>query len=379
MTLTAIASSSISMNIILETFDLVERHEIKWDSVISDDPAYAAAEALSGDDLDEIPDETGYDNAGDDVELPSVLAARLASVREAYADLQSAGAPGIRRLTQELGSRIQELDLRAEFIERLRGSVETLESNRSIIESMSAGLKKTREAKSRLFLSNQKLVLWIARKHQNRGLPLMDLVQEGNLGLLKAVDRFDYSMGNKFATYAMWWIRQSITRAIADQSRLIRVPVHMVELVNKVRWAVREHEILQGREPTTLELAAKLEIREAKAAQALLLLQDAVSLDEMDGIEVDHYNMLVDPSPSPEQGILQKSREVLIGKELSGMSSQKRTVICRRYGIGGGGEQTLEEIGQVYKVTRERIRQIESNALKQLSHPSRLKKFSSLL
>ncbi|MDR3515788.1 MAG: sigma-70 family RNA polymerase sigma factor [Azospirillaceae bacterium] len=379
MALTAVASSSVAMNVILETVDQAERHEIEWDSVIADDPAYMDADAPLDDDPDDMPDEVGEDEAAADILLPAALSARITSLREGYAALGVAAPEYRPALTQELGRRIQALGLREKFVERLRSVVEDKEADQAIRERLSAGLEKTRKAKDRLFHSNQKMVFWIARKYQRRGLPLMDIVQEGSLGLMKAVEKFDYSRGNKFSTYATWWIRQGISRAIADQSRLIRVPVHMVEFINKVRRARQEHEILRGREPTAQELAAKLEISEAKAAKALVLLHDVASLDEGDANENRLSDVLVDSAPSPEDGILQKEREAIICEELSGMDSRDQDVICLRFGIGEDSEHTLEEVGQRYGVTRERIRQIESKALAHLSHPLRLKKFRPLL
>jgi RNA polymerase primary sigma factor len=378
MALTAISSSSAAMKVILETLDQVERHEIEWDSVIADDPAYMCADAPPEYVHDEMPDEVEGDEADEDVLLPATLADRLTSVREGCIALRTAAPQHVMALTQELGSRIQVLGLREELIERLRKVTEAEEVDQSIRGRLSAGLEKTRKAKHRLFHSNQKMVFWIARKYQNRGLPLMDLVQEGSLGLMKAVEKFDYSRGNKFSTYALWWIRQAITRAIADQSRLIRVPVHMVEFVNKVRRARQEHEILKGREPTAQELATKLEISEAKAAMALVLLDDVVSIDEADAIGKRPSYLLVDPAPSPEEGILNKEREDIVGKELAAMDSRESGIIRLRFGIGEESEQTLEEVGQRYGLTRERIRQIESKALAYLSHPLRLKKLRPL-
>jgi RNA polymerase primary sigma factor len=378
MVLTAIASSGVAMNIVMETLGQVERNEIEWDAVIADDPEYLDTETSPDDDHDDMPEESGEEEAIDNIRLPGILVDRITSVRDGYAALRAAASQHVTALTQELGSRIQALCLREEFVERLRSLVEDEEADPAIREKLSAGLSKTRKANHRLFHSNQKMVFWIARKYHNRGLPLMDLVQEGSLGLMKAVEKFDYSRGNKFSTYALWWIRQAITRAIADQSRLIRVPVHMVEFINKVRRARLEHEILQGCEPTALELAVRLEISETKAAQAVVLLQDVAPIEEMDSSGNTLADRLADSAPSSEEGILQKEREVVISRELAGLSGRERDVICRRFGIGREGEQTLEEIGQVYQVTRERIRQIEAKALGKLQHPSRSKTLQML-
>lgn len=379
MALTAIASSGVAMKIVMETLGQVEQGQIEWDDVIADDPAYEDTDAIPDDDHDDMPEESQDDEAVDDVRLPGALADRLASVQGGYDTLQAAAPQHVGALTRDLGTRIQALGLREEFVERLRGVVEADEIDQGIRERISAGLEKTRKAKHRLFHSNQKMVFWIARKYQNRGLPLMDIVQEGSLGLMKAVEKFDYSRGNKFSTYATWWIRQAITRAISDQSRLVRVPVHMVEIVNKVRRARQEHEILHGREPTAQELAARLEIAERKAAHAFALLQDVALIEEADSSGSTLVDRLVDPAPSAEEEILRKEREVIIGRELAGMDGRSRDVICLRFGIGEETEHTLEEIGQRYGVTSERIRQIESKALVHLAHPLRLKKFRPLL
>jgi RNA polymerase primary sigma factor len=206
----------------------------------------------------------------------------------------------------------------------------------------------------------------------------MDLVQEGSLGLMKAVEKFDYSLGNKFSTYAIWWIRQAITRAIADQSRIIRVPVHVVEVVNKVRRVKQEYNILRGRKPTIKELAEKLEISEAKATQILLIPQDVVSLDEVDDTGNMLYDLLIGPAPSPEERILQQDCKDLIRKELSRIPLRQRIVICMRFGIGVENEHTLEEIGQKYCVSRERIRQIEAKAIRSFKYPARLRNLKAL-
>lgn len=377
--LTAIVASSIARDVILEALGQVERREINWSRVIADDPAYIQTGASPDDDRSEMPEEYGPDEVVDDVSLPAPLANRLASVRDGYAALRASEPQHVAVLTQELGNRIQALGLREDFIEHLRKVLEGEEVDETIRERLFIGLEKTRKARHRLFHCNQKLVFWIARKYRNRGLALMDLVQEGSLGLMKATAKFDYSRGYKFSTYALWWIRQSITRAIADQSRLIRVPVHMLELVNKVRRAKQEYEIRQGREPTPPELAANLAITEAKAAKALVLLDEIASMDELDVSGDGLADLLVDPAPLPEECILQKYRDTLVARELAGISNRERLVICRRFGIGGEREHTLEEVGQLYGVTRERIRQIEAGALRKLRHPSRSKRLQWLL
>lgn len=381
MALTAIASSGVAMRVIMGTMDQIERHELDWDHVITDDPEYTIADTSLKDHPDNFPVESELGEVIVEVEaagLPPILVARIASVRRSYAVLRAAANQDGLEQTRELGDCIKALGLREDFVDHLRVIVEGHEINHDIRDNLSAGLEKTRKAQHKLFWHNQRLLFSVAKKYQSPILPIMDLIQEGSLGLMRAVKKFDYSRGNKFSTYAIWWIRQAITRAIADQSRLIRVPVHMVELINKARRVRQEYEILRGREPTHKEVSAKLEISEIKASKILFLLRDVVSIDEVEIGESRFSEILIDPAPSPEEKILQKSREVIIGKELAGLDSRDRDIICLRFGIGQEREHTLEEIGQRYGLTRERIRQIESNVLAHLSHPSRLKKFRAL-
>jgi len=382
LALTAITSSTIARDAILDTLDHVERHEIAWDLVIAEDPEYMDENLLSDDEHYDIPEEAGENAVVNEIRLPKVLEDRINSVREACAAFHDTTSQDISARTQKLGHFIQQLGLRRKFLGHLVNKiVRNPETNQNVREQLSAGLKKSEDAKNKLFFSNQKLVFWLAKKYLNRGLPLMDLVQEGSLGLMKAVERFDYTRGVKFSTYAVWWIRQSITRAIADQSRLIRVPVHMAELINKVRRIRGTYEIRQDREPTVTELATLLETSESKIVRALFLLQDTVV--EIDGTDDARKKSVVeslfDPSPSPEEKSLQKEREAIIAKELARLPRRSRDVICRRFGIGRESDQTLEEVGQVYHVTRERIRQIEAKALRRLKHPAHSRKLQALL
>ena len=272
--------------------------------------------------------------------------------------------------------------IRAEIAEIAQATGMGLGEFRRIVNQVQKGEREARIAKKEMVEANLRLVISIAKKYTNRGLQFLDLIQEGNIGLMKAVDKFEYRRGYKFSTYATWWIRQAITRSIADQARTIRIPVHMIETINKLVRTSRQilHEI--GREPTPEELAERLSMPLEKVRKVMKIAKEPISLETPIGDEEDsHLGDFIEDKNAviPVDAAIQSNLKETVTRVLASLTPREERVLRMRFGIGMNTDHTLEEVGQQFSVTRERIRQIEAKALRKLKHPSRSRKMRSFL
>jgi len=297
------------------------------------------------------------------------------------------GVKSVRRKTNLSAETLHEIDkVYREARKKVRAAesqaMVTAEEIKEAVKLLEQGENKIKSGKTDLVEANLRLVVSIAKKYTNRGLQFLDLIQEGNIGLMKAVDKFEYKRGYKFSTYATWWIRQAITRAIADQARTIRIPVHMIETINKLIRTSRHLVQELGREPVPEEIGEKMDLPIEKVRKILKIAKEPISLETPIGEEEDsHLGDFIEDKKavSPIEAAIRYDLQRQITNILQTLTPREERVLRKRFGIGENTDHTLEEVGQDFEVTRERIRQIEAKALRKLRHPSRSKKLKSFV
>ena len=340
----------------------------------------ARRHTLTPEQISRAMDEQEYDVSGLDA-LYAALEARGIRVAEEEADMPMLDETQIGELEHELSAEGVALDdpVKAYLKEIGRVPLLTMEQELELARAAQAG---DADARRKLSEANLRLVVSVAKRYAGRGLPFLDLIQEGNLGLMKAAEKFEPERGFKFSTYATWWIRQSITRAIADQGRTIRIPVHLVENINRVKKTAGELLRKNGREPTVEEIAVQLDLEPDRVRELLQLAQDPISLETPVGEEEDAH--LEDFIQDEEAGVpVDEAGRQLLRRELmnvlKSLTPREERVIALRFGLEDGRSRTLEELGREFNVTRERVRQIEAKALRKLRHPSRAKRLRDYL
>ncbi|MFO1469320.1 MAG: RNA polymerase sigma factor RpoD, partial [Steroidobacteraceae bacterium] len=288
-----------------------------------------------------------------------------------------------KRYSAALSKFKEEIERRQKKLKDMEGIFHILISDiKDINREVSIGEAKARRAKKEMVEANLRLVISIAKKYTNRGLQFLDLIQEGNIGLMKAVDKFEYRRGYKFSTYATWWIRQAITRSIADQARTIRIPVHMIETINKLNRISRQMLQEMGREPTPEELAKKMDMPEDKIRKVMKIAKEPISMETPIGDDEDsHLGDFIEDAnvESPIDAATGTGLQETVRDVLAGLTPREAKVLRMRFGIDMNTDHTLEEVGKQFDVTRERIRQIEAKALRKLRHPSRSEQLRSFL
>ncbi|WP_172963476.1 sigma-70 family RNA polymerase sigma factor [Thalassospira marina] len=383
-TLRAVARSPAAMVELVEQLESVERGDAPIQSIIGNlSNSYSSEEFADEDENgDEVAINDFYLDALDivsDAEIPVEVVLKFDAIRTLHDAMVGVKSTFEREVfADRLAEEIQGLELSSDFLELLWSKIRLDGSSHQAIEILDRGLGRAQAAKNLFVNFNLRLVLWIARKY--RGLDLMDLIQEGNIGLLKAIDRFDPSYGAKFSTYATWWIRQSITRAINDKKRLIRFPVYMVESAKKLERAKDSLSVQLGKIPTIEQLAQEVGLPMKRVREILRAPQDPISITAFPGIECSIDERIEGSfALNPEEVVVLASLKETLAEAMECLSARELQVLRLRFGLDDHNDHTLEEVGQMYGVTRERIRQIEAKALGKLAHPGRSKKLRTFM